>query len=83
MALTERPKWDLTTELAKIAVIRRIQWLLAQSDLLGEMWEEYPEIGEDDWLEISQRVQDIADRSNPTGPEFEAAYAHLMERAEH
>jgi hypothetical protein len=43
-------------------------------------WEDYPEIGENDWRAVCDRMDELA--NGPTGDEFEAAYQFLTERAE-
>jgi len=43
------------------------------------MWEDYPEIGENDWYAVLEEVDKIA--AAPDG--YEAAYALLEARAEH
>jgi len=80
MALDEKPQYDLPTELAKLTVIRHIVATVV-SNHTGEMWEDYPEIGEDDWIEISERLLNI--HPFPTHQEFQAAYTHLAGRADH
>lgn len=80
MALTEKPKYDLPTELAKLTVIRHIVAAVV-SNHTDEMWEDYAEIGEHDWFEITARLRNI--HSFPTQQEFQAAYTHLAGRADH
>jgi len=43
------------------------------------MWEDYPEIGENDWFAVLEEVDKIA--AAPDG--YEAAYAFLTARADH
>lgn len=44
-------------------------------------WENYPEIGENDWARVVERVDEITALIAPDQPEFEAAYDYLMDRA--
>jgi len=83
MALNEKPALDLATENAKFVLIRRLMWALAVSESVGEMWEDYPEIGEHDWIDICNRLAASVARQNPSAEEFQAAYAHLAGRADH
>lgn len=80
MSTDEKPEYDLPTDLAKTVVMRHIAATLVATHA-GEMWEQYPEIGEDDWLEITSRLSNVHDW--PTHQEFKAAYAHLASRADH
>lgn len=45
-------------------------------------WENYPEIGEQDWVRVVERVGEIAALIAPDQSEFEAAYDYLKERAD-
>lgn len=84
MALEEKPAFDLATDLAKVTIIRRLTWLLAEDgERISDLWENYPEIGEDDWIDICRRLRERHRLSDPTQVQFDAAYAHLAERAEH
>lgn len=79
MALEERAPMDLRTELAKAAIAREIRFKLCEGGI-GELWEDYPDIGEGDWLDICRRVES-SDR--PSHHDFAVAYAHLAGRADH
>ena len=80
MALDEKPQYDLATELAKLTVMRHIVATVV-SNHTGEMWEDYPEIGENDWIEITERLRHI--HTFPVHTEFRTAYQHLAARADH
>lgn len=70
---------DLETEIAKLTIIRHIVATVV-SNHTGELWEDYPEIGENDWIDISERVRKAY--VFPTEREFQIAYAHLASRAD-
>lgn len=44
-------------------------------------WEDYPDLGENDWEQVRNRVRDLVDLLAPSPPEYEAAYEYLAERA--
>jgi len=44
-------------------------------------WEDYPEIGENDWYEIEAEIALSTDCPSPAA--FDAAYAFLAARADH
>ena len=50
---------------------------------VGDMWDQYPEIGEHDWYAVTQRVQEIikATVKPPSAERFKAAYERLESRA--
>jgi hypothetical protein len=50
-----------------------------ESDGCAVAWENYPEIGENDWQDVLDVIDALA--KNPSG--FDAAYALLTARAEH
>jgi hypothetical protein len=45
-------------------------------------WENYPEIGEHDWVLVLGRVNDVCRQFNPKDQSYSDAYALLTERAE-
>jgi hypothetical protein len=45
-------------------------------------WEDYPEIGENDFDKVVTRAGLLADKLRPSEDEYEAAYAVLVDRAE-
>lgn len=49
---------------------------------LGDLWSDYPEIGEDDWRGVVGRARDRAEADKPDVETYKAAYAHLQGRAE-
>ena len=46
-----------------------------------DLWEDYPEVGEADWLAICDKMNELAPYPNPE--RYEAAYSLLEARAEH
>lgn len=52
---------------------------------VGDLWENYPDLGEDDWQAVQTRVQEIitggVGRIDQTT--YTAAYDYLESRAEH
>jgi hypothetical protein len=44
-------------------------------------WEDYPEIGENDWFAIQYRVTELAVQAAPNTRDYKAAYDLLAERA--
>lgn len=45
-------------------------------------WENYPEIGEEDWVRVVARVDELTALMAPEQAEFEAAYTYLTGRAQ-
>lgn len=45
-------------------------------------WEDYPEVGENDFGKVVVRAGKIADRLRPSEDDYEEAYAVLADRAE-
>lgn len=76
--------FDYETRHAMDVIIRAvIARLIDEPDTVGEMWEDFPEIGEHDWIEICEQVAERA-KSFINSPEvFKAAYEHLASRADH
>lgn len=60
-------------------VARRVLWDLAQNVHDG-LWESYPDIGENDWLDVVQAVEALAPL--PDAKRYETAYALLAARAD-
>lgn len=44
-------------------------------------WENYPEIGEEDWARVVERIDELTGLMAPDQAQFEAAYDYLTERA--
>lgn len=75
---------DHETRHAMDVIIRSIlRRLTDDPDQVGEMWEDYPEIGEHDWIEICAQVADRSKTFTNSPEVYKAAYAHLASRAEH
>lgn len=72
---------SMTVEGAVRVVARRVIADLA-ADVCGEMWELYPDIGENDWNRVCDEVEEIIS-ANIRGPdeEFDIAYTALRRRA--
>jgi len=70
---------DVTPEQA-IDIIARTA-LAADSSSVEDAWENYPEIGEEDWEWVIQRAEEL--RVYPSDDEYREAYALLSARAEH
>jgi hypothetical protein len=45
-------------------------------------WEDYPEVGENDFDKVVTRAGKLADRLRPSEDEYEQAYAVLADRAD-
>jgi len=61
-------------------IARQVLWAAADDEPLG-WWENYPEIGEDDWSAV---MNEISDLTPPPAPDVvEAAYELLKMRADH
>lgn len=45
-------------------------------------WEDYPEVGEDDWDKIVDTLHEVADDMIPTKHDFNRAYGLLADRTE-
>lgn len=50
--------------------------------VVGEQWENYPDIAESDWIKIQKIALDKTQQLAPTGDTYRAAYRRLAERAE-
>lgn len=84
MSLEEKEPFDYVTEMSKAIVVDRIiAHLASDGERVSEMWEEYPEIGENDWIAICEAVKRVTDKRAPTVVAFNAAYRHLAGRADH
>lgn len=81
----EKPEQlDYSTLRARAWIVDRIAFQLASDDEgISEMWEDYPEIGENDWIAICHAVKRVAEKRNPRAEQFEWAYTHLAGRADH
>jgi hypothetical protein len=67
-----------TTEFA-IEVVARMA-IFNQLDKIE--WEDYPDIGEDDWQEVLDRIDTIGYGLKPMDDDYAEAYALLESRAE-
>jgi hypothetical protein len=64
-------------------VARRAIATAAEPDYGTEIeWGNYPEIGENDWRLVTERVDEIRRSLDPPQESYDAAYALLEERAE-
>lgn len=48
---------------------------------VGDLWEEFPDVGENDWIRISDAVTHIAQELYPPPTVLDEAYATLARRA--
>lgn len=65
---------------AAIEVVAAAVAQAAVEDAIGDMWEQYPDIGEHDWTRVADEATAMA--GSFTQPErFQAAYDLLAERA--
>lgn len=71
---------EQTTEEAIDIVARRV--INDRLDEPFDFWDGYPEIGEDDWLAVCNRVRELANAGAPHVGEYESAYALLESRAD-
>ena len=55
--------------------------LANRSESVEDYWENYPEIGEQDWEAIVQHADEL--RGSPDDEDYREAYALLAARAEH
>lgn len=62
-----------------IAIVAHHAIRAAVEDRIGEMWEDYPEIGDDDWGAVVEAALTIV----ATPADYEEAYKILADRAEH
>jgi hypothetical protein len=77
------PALDIDPTKAAVDVIARevTEQMLDPLDL-GDLWSDYPEIGEDDWRDVTARVRARAEAAKPDVETYKVAYAHLQGRAE-
>jgi hypothetical protein len=61
-------------------VARRVLRDLVEAEL-GDRWGNYPEIGEDDWQDVMEKVKELVEDLNPDTDVFTAAYGRLEQRA--
>lgn len=63
-------------------VARRVFANAVADDPVDPEWENYPEIGGDDWQAVLAYVRELAQRTDVHTEDCDAAYRHLAERAE-
>jgi hypothetical protein len=76
-----RPDGDPTKDAIDVIAREVTEQMLDPMDL-GDLWSDYPEIGEDDWRDVVNRVRDRAEAAKPDAETYKIAYAHLQGRAE-
>lgn len=75
---------DYDTRHAMDVIARSIMsHLLDDPSGVGDMWEDHPEIGENDWIEIAEIVAERVKTFQADPEVYKAAYAHLASRADH
>jgi hypothetical protein len=77
----EQVQPDQTSAAIDVVARELTEQMLDPMDL-GDMWDDYPEIGEDDWRSIVARARDRAEAAKAEVETYKAAYAHLQARAE-
>jgi len=63
-------------------IARRVVRQQVQPDVIGELWEDYPEIGANDWAAVVRQVDHLAERTDVQGEKYDAAYRFLAARAD-
>jgi hypothetical protein len=66
---------------ARDIVARRVVNRLINEDTLGCLWEDYPEIGEHDWVAVTKHAEVLVERLDPAQEKYDVAYAFLASRA--
>lgn len=79
--MADRLLAEVTTEHAIRIVARRVLANAVAVDPIAPEWENYPEIGEDDWAAVLADVRRLAERTDVQGEHYECAYRHLAGRA--
>lgn len=66
------------------AVARVVLDRMTERDAVLDVWDSFPEIGEDDWTAVADRVRELVAGLEPDKPAgtYEGAYAFLARRAE-
>lgn len=66
------------------AVARVVIDRMTGRDAVLDVWESFPEIGEDDWTAVADRVRQLVAELHPDTPSgtYEGAYVFLADRAE-
>lgn len=72
-----------TAEAIRIIARRVIDNILSLDDFGGDQWENFPEIGEHDWLDVVAEIRKFSIGLNPDDWHFQTAYEHLRSRADH
>lgn len=67
---------------ARDIVARRVVNRLINEDALGCLWEDYPELGEHDWVAVTKHAEVIVERLDPAQEKYDSAYRFLAARAE-
>jgi len=63
-------------------VARRVIASYLFGETIAELWEDYPELGANDWQAVLNQVDHIVERLNPLGGDYDAAYRFLAARAD-
>lgn len=73
----------MAEDMVKVAVETVGRHIIAAvlDNMIGEEWENYPEIGEDDWMRVQAYVEAWARNTAPPTEQYEAAYEYLESRA--
>lgn len=73
--------YDEKTDKALDVVSVRYACRLLRNAADEDDWEDYPDLGQDDFYEVVERVIKLGAADPSTDAEYEAAYAHLASRA--
>lgn len=66
------------------AVARGVIDRMTERDAVLDVWDSFPDVGEDDWTAVADRVRELVAELHPDTPPgtYEGAYAFLADRAE-
>lgn len=75
------PQTNPTRDAVRIVARRVLAHIIAATEV-DQRWQDYPDIGEDDWAAVAADVRRLADRGDVQHEHYEAAYRHLADRAD-
>lgn len=67
--------------MAILTVARQVVFDVVVEQVTEELWQMYPDLGEDDWLQITLAAREIVTAVVPTEKDYHKAYDGLAERA--
>jgi hypothetical protein len=68
---------DAVDIIARRVLRNRVDW-----EAVGELWEDYPDLGEVDWAAVVRQIVDLVERMDVLDAEYDAAYRFLAARAD-